>query len=265
MGRPVWIAGVARGIRSTSSTHGSLRPPSTRRRTDRSPRDRVVHRGGHDLPVLAANGAQRPHVVIGNYCSIGARVTFLVNGDHRTDWTSTYPLRHVGAPRGTVQDGHPRVSGPITIGHDVWIGFGAILLGGITNRTRRGGPAPAQSSVDRSLRTPSWWATRRRCAGTDSIRRRWSVSFVFACGVGPCSGRPTRGPRERPAGHRSPRGCRERGAPVGWARAVRHRLAVNPVPVVVVHWRNHAGCRETVASLSEQSVVGDIPRRRQQR
>ena len=77
-------------------------------------------------------GASRPHVTIGRYCSIAAEVTFLVNGDHRVDWTTTYPISvRFGLPTADT-DGHPKITGPVTVGNDVWIGHGALLLGGVT-------------------------------------------------------------------------------------------------------------------------------------
>ncbi|MCY7298531.1 MAG: CatB-related O-acetyltransferase [Ilumatobacteraceae bacterium] len=72
-----------------------------------------------------------PYLVVGNYCSIADGVTVMVNGGHRTDWTTTFPIREIYQLPGRVLDGHPKASGPVTIGSDVWIGAGATLLGGI--------------------------------------------------------------------------------------------------------------------------------------
>ena len=75
---------------------------------------------------------QPPHVVIGKYCSIAYEVTMLVNGDHRTNWTSTFPFAYeYGLDRPGSKD-HLRPTGPITIGNDVWIGHGATIMGGST-------------------------------------------------------------------------------------------------------------------------------------
>ncbi len=75
---------------------------------------------------------QPPHVVIGKYCSIAYEVTMLVNGDHRTNWTSTFPFAYeYGLDRPGTKD-HLRPTGPITIGNDVWIGHGATIMGGST-------------------------------------------------------------------------------------------------------------------------------------
>lgn len=77
-------------------------------------------------------GCVRPHVRIGSYSSIAAEVTIIVNGDHRIDWLSTYPFREMLQLEGTWSDGHPKLTGPVTIGSDVWIGHGATILGGVS-------------------------------------------------------------------------------------------------------------------------------------
>jgi acetyltransferase-like isoleucine patch superfamily enzyme len=77
-------------------------------------------------------GTKRPHILIGRYCSISTGVTFLVNGDHRLDWASTHPFRDFRSLPGAGTTGHPRPTGPIIIGNDVWIGHGAMILGGVT-------------------------------------------------------------------------------------------------------------------------------------
>ena len=70
-------------------------------------------------------------LIIGKYCSIGDKVDILLGGNHRTDWVTTYPF-------GMLRDGakhisgHPRSRGDITIGNDVWIARGAVILSGVT-------------------------------------------------------------------------------------------------------------------------------------
>ena len=68
----------------------------------------------------------RPHVTIGNYCSIAPGVQRLV-GNHPYSNISTYPLfykKEFGALSETVYDEHT-----LHIGHDVWIGVNAIITG----------------------------------------------------------------------------------------------------------------------------------------
>jgi virginiamycin A acetyltransferase len=104
-------------------------------------------------------------VIIGKYCSIGDQVAILTGGGHRTDIASTYPLDVAIA----IKDGSYRGQLPLnkigvglspsvaarlrqlfdflrwrminrtyqttkntTIGNDVWVGFRAMILGGVT-------------------------------------------------------------------------------------------------------------------------------------
>jgi len=67
---------------------------------------------------------------VGAYCSIAAGVQFLVGGNHRTDWVSTYPFRVLFGLPGAWEDGHPRPERDIEIGNDVWIGTEAMVLPG---------------------------------------------------------------------------------------------------------------------------------------
>ena len=72
------------------------------------------------------------HLKIGKYCSIAEGVTFILGGQHRQDWISTYPFSEFKgkwSSEGIV--GHPESKGDITIGNDVWIGFGATVLSGV--------------------------------------------------------------------------------------------------------------------------------------
>jgi acetyltransferase-like isoleucine patch superfamily enzyme len=66
---------------------------------------------------------------VGRYCSIGGGVTIIVDGQHRLDWVTTYPMRLVSA---TVNERDQVTSkGDVLIGHDVWIGDGATILSGV--------------------------------------------------------------------------------------------------------------------------------------
>ena len=72
-------------------------------------------------------------LVIGRYCSIAAETTFIMNGgNHMTSWLTTYPFSifgqgwEVAAPEAWPQRGDTRV------GHDVWLGYRATVMPGIT-------------------------------------------------------------------------------------------------------------------------------------
>lgn len=68
---------------------------------------------------------------IGRFCSISEGVTILLGGEHCYDWVTTYPFSAVCIDARSFQ-GHPRSKGPVVIGNDVWIGYRATILSGVT-------------------------------------------------------------------------------------------------------------------------------------
>jgi acetyltransferase-like isoleucine patch superfamily enzyme len=106
---------------------------------------------GHALPAALGSftysfSALKPDTRVGRYCSIGPEVTFMGSA-HPTDWASTSPFpyspwglegfsRYLRDERGMnefkLYPARPFQPEPVTIGHDVWIGEGALLKGGIT-------------------------------------------------------------------------------------------------------------------------------------
>ena len=68
---------------------------------------------------------------IGKYTSIAPKVTIILGGEHHHDWVSPYPfsLLYEEAKKVT---GYPYSKGDVTIGNDVWIGFGATILSGVS-------------------------------------------------------------------------------------------------------------------------------------
>ena len=70
---------------------------------------------------------------VGKYCSIAANVTFILGGNHRVDWISTYPFSEFlrAWPAASEIEGHPSTRGDINVGNDVWIGHGALILSGV--------------------------------------------------------------------------------------------------------------------------------------
>ncbi len=69
-------------------------------------------------------------VRVGNYCSFGPEVLVFCRTDHRTDLPSTYPFRTKLNDDTENPDAVTR--GPISIGHDVWVGARAMILSGVT-------------------------------------------------------------------------------------------------------------------------------------
>ncbi len=68
---------------------------------------------------------------IGKFCSIAEGVTFVLGGEHRSDFVSTYPFNALLNSFNYIK-GHPHTKGDINIGNDVWIGRGATILSGVT-------------------------------------------------------------------------------------------------------------------------------------
>jgi acetyltransferase-like isoleucine patch superfamily enzyme len=73
-------------------------------------------------------------ITIGNFCSIAPNVNIFLGGNHRTDWITTYPFGHVYPDDlgGESIKGHPSSNGNVIIGNDVWVGFSATIMSGIT-------------------------------------------------------------------------------------------------------------------------------------
>ena len=67
-------------------------------------------------------------LIIGSYCSIANEVTFLLSGEHSYNEISTYPFK----TKILKQEAECICKGKITISDDVWIGYGATILSGVT-------------------------------------------------------------------------------------------------------------------------------------
>lgn len=65
------------------------------------------------------------HCTIGNYTSIGNKVTILLAAEHNTQSITTHPLFNVLPLPGTPPNSTPC---NVEIGNDVWIGYGTIIL-----------------------------------------------------------------------------------------------------------------------------------------
>lgn len=73
-------------------------------------------------------------LVIGKFCMIASDVTFIMNGaNHLTDAISTYPFAIFGEGWEKAMEGreYPR-KGDIVVGNDVWIGYSATIMAGVT-------------------------------------------------------------------------------------------------------------------------------------
>jgi len=68
---------------------------------------------------------------IGAFCSIGRGVMIFLGGEHRTDWVTTYPFNILWESARNIK-GHPKTKGDVIIGNDVWIGYNAVILSGVS-------------------------------------------------------------------------------------------------------------------------------------
>lgn len=89
--------------------------------------------GTYGVPRVTHYG-EEAKLEIGNYCSIAIGVEVFLGGNHRIDWTSTYPFSEFQAqyPSAAGIQGHPATRGDVVIGHDVWIGAGATIMSGVS-------------------------------------------------------------------------------------------------------------------------------------
>lgn len=72
-------------------------------------------------------------LVIGKYCSIAAGVRFIMNGgNHPTTWLTTFPFPIFGGGWESAMPESWPVKGDTVIGNDVWIGYGALIMPGVS-------------------------------------------------------------------------------------------------------------------------------------
>lgn len=102
------------------------------RRRDSLPGHVEIGRGtyGLDRNSFAGLSPDCP-VSIGNYCSFGPEVLIFCRTDHPVGAAATYPVRTM-LGRGDGENVDAITRGPVTIGHDVWVGARAMILSGVT-------------------------------------------------------------------------------------------------------------------------------------
>ncbi len=73
-------------------------------------------------------------LIIGKFCMIASDVTFIMNGaNHLSDAISTFPFAIFGEDWSNAMEGKEYPSkGDTIIGNDVWIGYGATIMPGVT-------------------------------------------------------------------------------------------------------------------------------------
>jgi len=83
--------------------------------------------GSPDIPWGDEGGT----LTVGRFCSFADEVKILTGHEHRLDWVSTYPFA-VAFPDVEGLPFPARTKGHVVIGHDVWIGTGALIMSGVT-------------------------------------------------------------------------------------------------------------------------------------
>ena len=83
------------------------------------------------------NNYIQPKLIVGKYCSIGLYSKFILGGNHRYDWVTTYPFHVSWTHNNTFKNidenikGYPQSNGDIIIGNDVWFGDCVTVMSGI--------------------------------------------------------------------------------------------------------------------------------------
>jgi acetyltransferase-like isoleucine patch superfamily enzyme len=106
-----------------------------------------VGRGTYGEPVIRHWG-EPTTLRVGCFCSIAGNVKIFLGGNHRIDWITTYPFSVVRESANRIK-GHPASRGDVIIGHDVWIGEGAVVLSGV--RIGNGAVIGASAVVTRDI------------------------------------------------------------------------------------------------------------------
>lgn len=100
-------------------------------------------------------GSSNEGLIIGNYCSIAGGVHFILGGQHDYKRLSTFPFQtYYGDGRIDATS-----KGKIVIEDDVWIGYGTIVLSGVT--IGRGAVIAAGSIVPKNVPPYAIWTGNR--------------------------------------------------------------------------------------------------------
>lgn len=72
-------------------------------------------------------------VVAGAFCSVDSTSTFILGGNHRPEWVTTFPFLSMPEhfPMLKYMSDYATSKGDIILGNDVWIGRSAVILSGV--------------------------------------------------------------------------------------------------------------------------------------
>lgn len=72
-------------------------------------------------------------LIIGKFCAIASDVKFIMNGgNHHTDYFTSYPFSIFGQAWEKAEPSSWPYKGDTVIGNDVWIGYNAVIMPGVT-------------------------------------------------------------------------------------------------------------------------------------
>ena len=99
---------------------------------------KIILTGRHSYGIKHINirsWGEGAHLFIGGFCSIADNQTIFLGGNHRSDWSTTFPFGHISNeefPAGKINGhGHPVTKGHVKIENDVWVGSGCTIMSGI--------------------------------------------------------------------------------------------------------------------------------------
>jgi len=88
---------------------------------------------GHESINLIKSPETNYDLYIGNYCSIGERLTVYIGGDHNINLLTTFPFGKKCKNLNSVDGNNvTKFKGDVIIGNDVWIGLGVTIMNGVT-------------------------------------------------------------------------------------------------------------------------------------
>ncbi len=115
----------------------------------------TIGRGTYGHLNVHTYGNPEERLTIGNYCSIAGGVHFILSGGHNFQRFSSYPFRAKYGPH----EVDATCKGPIVVEDDVWIGYGAIILSGVT--IKRGAVIAAGSVVSKDIPPYGIWVANK--------------------------------------------------------------------------------------------------------
>lgn len=91
----------------------------------------TLGRHSYGIPTVHVFNHDETRLVIGNFVSIAAGVSFVLGGNHPTGASTTFPLRARLGLGYQPRDRHPWSKGDIVVEHDAWIASNVTVLSGV--------------------------------------------------------------------------------------------------------------------------------------